>query len=79
MIDRNELKNQIDGLTGKQSPTVNSISAKIQEAVQEIEAILKRGNNAEIRRKGNGYIILEIKKTIRYEATEKNATNSQGM
>jgi len=31
-----------------------------------IEAILKRGNDAEIRRKGDGYIVLEVKKTIKY-------------
>lgn len=31
-----------------------------------IQAILKRGNDVEIRRKGNGYIILEVKKTIKY-------------
>ena len=44
-----------------------------QEAAQVIEAILKRGNDAEIRRKGSGYIILEVKKTTRYEATEKRS------
>ena len=31
-----------------------------------VEAILKRGNDAEIRRKGDGYIVLEVKKTIKY-------------
>lgn len=36
------------------------------EMVQAIEAILKRGNNAEVRRKGDGYIVLEVKKTIKY-------------
>lgn len=36
------------------------------EVIQAIEAILKRGNNAEIRRKGDGYIVLEVKKTIKY-------------
>ena len=36
------------------------------EMIQAIEAILKRGNNAEIRRKGDGYIVLEVKKTIKY-------------
>lgn len=33
-----------------------------------IEAIIKRGNDAEIRRKGDGYIILEVKKTIKKDA-----------
>ena len=36
------------------------------EMVQAIEAILKRGNDVEIRRKGDGYIVLEVKKTIQY-------------
>nr|DAE92644.1 MAG TPA: hypothetical protein [Siphoviridae sp. ctfHp48] len=31
-----------------------------------MQAILKRGNNAEIRRKGDGYIVLEVKKKICY-------------
>ena len=37
-----------------------------EEALKTIEAILKRGNDAEIRRKNNGYIVLEVKKTIKY-------------
>jgi len=36
--------------------------------IQAIEAILKRGGDAEIRRKGDGYIVLEVRKTIRYSA-----------
>ena len=34
--------------------------------MQAIEAIIRRGNDAEIRRKGDGYIVLEVKKTINY-------------
>lgn len=37
-----------------------------EKVMQAIEAILKRGNDAEIRRKGNGYIVLEVKKTIKH-------------
>lgn len=33
-----------------------------------VEAILKRGNDVEIRRKGDGYIVLEVKKSIKYSA-----------
>ena len=33
-----------------------------------IESIIRRGNDAEIRRKGDGYIILEVKKTIKKSA-----------
>lgn len=36
------------------------------EIIKAIEAILKRGNDAEIRRKGGGYVVLEVKKTIKY-------------
>lgn len=34
--------------------------------MQAIEDIIRRGNDAEIRRKGDGYIVLEVKKTIKY-------------
>ena len=34
--------------------------------MQAIEAIIRRGNDAEIRRKVDGYIVLEGKKTIKY-------------
>lgn len=39
------------------------------QTIQAIEAILKRGNDAEIRRKGDGYIVLEVKKTIKHTAS----------
>ena len=39
------------------------------ETIKAIEAIIKRGNDAEIRRKGDGYIVLEVKKTIKYSAS----------
>lgn len=38
-----------------------------EKAIHTIEAILKRGNDAEIRRKGDGYIVLEVKKTIKHK------------
>lgn len=38
------------------------------QLIQAVEAILKRGNDVEIRRKGDGYIVLEVKKTIKYSA-----------
>lgn len=37
-----------------------------KQTIQAIEAIIKRGNDVEIRRKGDGYIVLEIKKTIKH-------------
>lgn len=38
------------------------------EAIQAIEAILKRGNNAEVRKKGDGVIVLEVQKKIKYQS-----------
>ena len=38
------------------------------EVIQAIEAILKRGNNAEVRRKGDGVIVLEVQKKIKYQS-----------
>ncbi len=34
--------------------------------IAAIEAILKRGNNAEVRRKGGGCVVLEVQKKILY-------------
>lgn len=39
------------------------------EIIKAIESIIKRGNDAEIRRKGDGYIVLEVKKTIKYSTS----------
>ena len=40
-----------------------------EEVRKATDAILKRGNDVEIRRKGDGYIVLEVKKTIKYTST----------
>ena len=37
-----------------------------EKMIQAIEAIIRRGNDAEIRRRGDGYIVLEVKKEIKY-------------
>ncbi len=38
-----------------------------EAVIQAVEAILKRGNDVDIRRrKGDGYIVLEVKKTVKY-------------
>ena len=37
-----------------------------EQTIKTSESILKRGNDAEIRRKGDGYVVLEVKKTIKY-------------
>lgn len=38
------------------------------ELLETVKQILKRGNDVEIRRKGDGYVVLEVKKTIKYNA-----------
>lgn len=38
------------------------------EVIQAIETILKRGNNAEVRRKGDGVVVLEVQKKIKYQS-----------
>ena len=37
-----------------------------EKIIQAVEAILQRGNDAVIRKKGDGVIVLEDKKTSRY-------------
>lgn len=41
---------------------------KDEETIQTIREIIKRGNDAEIRKKGDGYIVLEVTKKIKYSA-----------
>ncbi len=36
------------------------------ETIKAIEAILKRGNDVQIQRKGAGYVVLEVKREIKY-------------
>lgn len=38
------------------------------EMIKAVEAILKRGNDAEIRRRGGGVVVLEVKKEIKYSS-----------
>ena len=37
--------------------------------INAIEAITKRGNDAEVRRKGDGVIVLEVQKKIKYQSS----------
>lgn len=41
---------------------------KLMEAMAAVKEILHRGNDAVIRKKGGGIVVLEEKKTIRYSA-----------
>lgn len=47
-----------------------------EKMIQAIEAIIRRGNDAEIRRKGDGYIVLEVKKEIKYSTQRIGAGES---
>ncbi len=48
-----------------------------QKTIQAIEAILKRGNDAKVRRKGSGYVVVEIKETIKYSTSPIGAREGQ--
>lgn len=37
-----------------------------EKTIKAIEAIIKRGGDAEVRRRGDGVVVLEVKKTIKY-------------
>ena len=37
-----------------------------EKVIQAIEAIIKRGNDAEVRKRGDGVVVLEVEKTIRH-------------
>lgn len=47
-----------------------------QQTIKAIEDIIRRGNDAEVRRKGEGYIVLEVKKTIKYSTQRIGAVES---
>lgn len=39
-----------------------------EKAIQTIQEIIKRGNDAEVRKRGDGYIVLEVTKKTKYSA-----------
>lgn len=41
-----------------------------ESVIKAAEEIIKKGNDVEIRRKGDGYIVLEIKRKIKYPPKE---------
>lgn len=46
------------------------MGVKIDDRVKAaIEAALNRGNNVELRRKGNGVVVSEVKKQIKYSTS----------
>ena len=41
-----------------------------EKALAIIKAIIQRGNDAVVRKKGDGYIVLEDKRTIKYSTSD---------
>ena len=37
-----------------------------EKTIQAIEAIIQKGGDAEVRKRGNGVVVLEVKKTIKH-------------
>lgn len=37
-----------------------------EKTIKAIEAIIKRGSDVKIKRKGGGYVVVEVKETIKY-------------
>lgn len=37
-----------------------------KKTIDAIEAIISRGHDAKVRRKGSGYVVVEVKETIKY-------------
>ena len=56
----------MDGASNNHLQRQNAKTNMDEQIIKAIEAIIKRGNDAEIRRKGDGYVVLEVKKTIKY-------------
>ena len=42
-----------------------------EQAERTIANILRRGNNVEIKKKSDGYVIIEVEKKIRYKAPSR--------
>lgn len=48
-----------------------------RKTIEAIEAILDRGNDAEVRKKGGGIVVLEVKKTIKHSTQRIGAAESR--
>lgn len=48
-----------------------------QKTIEAIEAILKRGNDAKVRRKGSGCVVIEMKEIIKYSPSPIAAREGQ--
>lgn len=76
----------IKGVNGEVYPCKPDIFAATYEAekrrtadtIQTVEEILKRGNDAEIRRRGDGVVVLEVQKKIKYNSNEHSPGGSGG-
>lgn len=48
-----------------------------EKTIRAIEAIIQRGNDAKIRRKGKGYVVVEVKEKIEYSPPPIGAGEGQ--
>ncbi len=48
-----------------------------EKTIKSIEDIIKRGNDAKVRRKGGGYVVVEVKETIKYSPPPIGAGEGQ--
>lgn len=58
--------------------TYEAAERRTADAIQTVEAILKRGNDAEIRRRGDGVLVLEVQKKIKYNSNEHSPGGGGG-
>lgn len=45
---------------------MSRINGMDKAAIEAIEAILKRGSDAKVRRKGKSVVVIEVRETIKY-------------
>ena len=48
-----------------------------EKTIKAIETIIRRGNDAKIRRKGKGYVVVEVKEKIEYSPPPIGAGEGQ--
>lgn len=76
----------IKGINGEVYPckpdifaaTYETAERRTADAIQTVEEILKRGNDAEIRRRGDGVLVLEVQKKIKYNSNEHSPGGGGG-
>lgn len=60
----------MDGASNKHLQLLNEKTSMDEKAWAIIMAIIQRGNDAIVRKKGDGYIIQEDKRTVKYSTSD---------